>query len=132
MANSLNQCNFIGHLGADPESRQAGASTVCNFSIGVSSSWTDKSGQKQERTEWVRVVAWGKLGEICQQYLHKGKQCFISGEMRTDKYQDKETGKDRYSTSIVANNMQLLGGRGDSKPTTGPVVGGGFDESVPF
>ena len=125
MANDLNQCNFIGRCGGDPETRQAGSATVCSFSIAVGSTWTDKtSGQKQERTEWVRVAAWGKLGEICQKYLTKGKQVFISGELRTEKFADKTTGQDRYSTQIIANNMQLLGSPDNARNQSNQAAGG--------
>ncbi len=144
MANDLNSCSFIGRAGGDPESRAAGSSTACNFSIAVGKSWTNKSsGQKEERTEWVRCTAFGKLGEICQNYITKGKQVYVSGELKTDKFQDKESGKDRYSTSIVLNNMQLLGGRDDTTapqaqrqaPAGGAPVGGGstdFSDEIPF
>ncbi|USE79525.1 single-stranded DNA-binding protein [Cupriavidus gilardii] len=110
MANDLNQCNFIGRLGADPESRaMPSGESVSNFRIAVGWKSKDKEG-----TEWVPVVAFGKLAEICNQYLAKGSQVFISGRFRTRKWQDKD-GQDRYSTEIVAETMQMLGSRGDSE-----------------
>lgn len=108
MANDLNQCNFIGRLGNDPEVRYLpNGDAVANISIAVGESWKDKQGQKQERTEWIRVVAFRKLGEIIGQYLNKGSKVYISGKMVTRKWTDKE-GVERYSTEIVANNMQML------------------------
>lgn len=112
MANDLNQCNFIGRLGKDVEARYTqGGDAVANFSIAVGESWKDASGEKVEKTEWVRVVAFKKLAEICITYLHKGSKVFISGKMTTRKWQNKE-GVDQYSTEIVANQMSML----DSKP----------------
>lgn len=109
MANDLNQCNFIGRLGKDPETRYTGNGTaVCNFSLAVG--WKSKN---DEGTEWVNVVTFSKLAEICQQYLQKGSQVFICGSFRTRKWQD-QSGNDRYSTEIVANQMQMLGSKNDS------------------
>lgn len=108
MANDLNQCNFIGRLGNDPETRfLPNGDAVTNISLAVGESWKDQQGQKQERTEWVRVVAFRKLGEIMGQYLKKGSKVFISGKFKTRKWQD-QSGNDRYSTEIVADNMQML------------------------
>lgn len=108
---SLNQCNFIGNLGKDPEIRyMPNGDPVANFSIGCNENWKDKNGDKQERTEWVRVSAFGKLAEIIGEYLKKGSQVFISGRMQTRKYHDKD-GNDRYTTEIVANEMKMLGGK---------------------
>ena len=116
----LNQCNFIGRLGKDPETRYVpNGDAVTNFSIAVGEQWKDKSGQKQERTEWINVVAWRKLGEICGEYLTKGSQVMISGKMVTRKWQDQE-GRDRYTTEIVANNMQMLGGRDNTAKAANP------------
>lgn len=110
MANDINQCNFIGRLGRDPETRYMPNGDACtNFSIAVGSSWTDKaSGDKKEDVEWVRCVAWRKLGEICGEYLKKGSQVFVSGRMKTRKWQDK-SGQDRYTTEIILEQMQMLG-----------------------
>lgn len=112
MSNDLNQCSFIGRLGRDPETRyMQNGKAVANFSIAVGSSWKDKqTGDKKQQTEWVNIVAFDKLGEICSQYLRKGSQVFIQGAFKTRKWQDKE-GKDRYSTEIVAQQMQMLGGK---------------------
>lgn len=108
MANDLNQCNFIGRLGKDPEVRYLNnGDQVVNFSIAVG--W---KGKDKEGTEWINIVSFGKLAEICGEYLKKGSQVFISGKFKTDKYQDKD-GNDRYSTKITAENMQMLGGRQD-------------------
>ena len=107
MASDLNQCNFIGRLPRDPDVRyMPNGEAVANFSIAVGSQWKDKQGQKQESTEWVNITAFGKLGEICGQYLKKGSQVFISGRMKTDKYE--KDGVERYSTKIVADRMQML------------------------
>jgi len=111
MARGVNKVILVGNLGADPEVRyMPSGGAVANISIATSEQWTDKaSGQKQERTEWHRVTLFNRLGEIAGEYLKKGSQVYIEGSIRTDKYQDKTTGEDRYSTQIIANNMQLLG-----------------------
>ena len=112
MANDVNQCNFIGRLGRDPETRSfPSGDRVCNVTIAVGSTWKDKAtGEKMERTEWVPVVFNGKLAEIAEQYLRKGHQIYVSGEFRVRKWQDKD-GNDRYSTEIRADQMQMLGNR---------------------
>lgn len=150
MANDLNQCNFIGRLGKDVDMRYLpNGEAVASFSIAVGSQWKDKAGSKQEATEWVNVSAFGKLGEICGQYLKKGSQIFVSGRMKTEKYQ--KDGVDRYSTKIVADRMQMLGGQpggsdnGQSRPATAPAQrpqpsprGGGasgfddLEDDIPF
>ena len=108
----LNQCQFIGRLGRDPETRyMTNGKAVASFSIAVGSQWKNKDGEKQESTEWVNITAFDKLAEICGEYLKKGSQVFIGGRMKTEKYQDKETGADRYSTKIIADTMQMLGGK---------------------
>ncbi len=110
MARGLNHCTFIGNLGADPELRYTQAGTaVANFNIAVTEKWT-KDGEAHERTEWVRIVAWDKLAEICEKYLTKGKQVFISGKMQTRKWQDRD-GVEKYTTEITAQQMLMLGGR---------------------
>ncbi len=113
MARGVNKVILIGNLGADPDTRYTGSGTpVCTLSLATSESWMDKqSGQRQERTEWHRVKVFGKLAEICQEYLRKGRQVYIEGSLRTDKYTGKD-GIERYSTDIIANNMQMLGGPG--------------------
>lgn len=110
MANDLNQCQFIGRLGRDPETRHlANGDAVTNFSIACGESWKDKAtGEKRENTEWVRCAAFGRLAEICGQYLLKGSQVYVSGKLKTRKYQDKE-GVDRYSTEVFVDRMQMLG-----------------------
>lgn len=110
MANDLNQCNFIGRLGKDPEVRyMSSGKAVASFTIAVGSSWKDASGEKQESTEWVSVSAFDKLGEICGEYLKKGSQVYISGRLKTDK-QEKD-GQTRYFTKVIADRMQMLGGK---------------------
>lgn len=110
MANDLNQCNFIGRLGADPETRYAASGDpVCSFRIAVG--WKTK---EKEGAEWVSITAFGKLAEICGQYLTKGSQVFVSGRMKTDEYE--KDGIKRYSTKIVADRMQMLGGKSDDAP----------------
>lgn len=107
---SINKVMLIGRLGQDPELKYTpSGSAVCNFSLATSESWTDKSGQKQERTEWHRVVVWGKLAELCNQYLAKGRQAFVEGSLQTRQWEDKSGGK-RYTTEINAKNIQFLGG----------------------
>jgi single-strand DNA-binding protein len=113
MARGINKVIIVGNLGADPEVRHTGGgSTVTNLRIATSEQWTDKqSGQKQERTEWHRVVLFGRLAEIAGEYLKKGRQVYVEGSLRTDKYTDKD-GAEKYSTNIVANELQMLGGNG--------------------
>jgi single-strand DNA-binding protein len=108
---SINKVMLIGRLGQDPELKYTpSGSAVCNFSLATSESWTDKSGQKQEKTEWHRVVVWGKLAELCNQYLAKGRQAFIEGSLQTRQWDDK-SGQKRYTTEINAKNVQFLGGQ---------------------
>src|SRR5688500_20403261 len=113
MARGVNKVILVGNLGADPETRaMPSGTTVANIRIATSESWKDKtSGEQQERTEWHRVALFGRLGEFAAEYLKKGSQVYIEGSIRTRKWQDKE-GKERFSTEIVANEMQMLGGRG--------------------
>ena len=112
MARGVNKVILVGNLGADPDTRyMPSGKAVTNIRIATSESWKDKqTGDQQERTEWHTVVLFDKLGEIAAEYLRKGSQVFIEGSLRTRKWQDKE-GKDRYSTEIVARDMQMLGGR---------------------
>lgn len=154
MARGVNKVILVGNLGKDPETRyMPNGKAVTNFSIATSESWTDKqSGDKQERTEWHNIVMFEKLAEIAAEYLRKGSQVYVEGSLRTRKWQDKE-GKDRYTTEIVARDMQMLGGRGGagggggtgggesraSRPAPaeerGPPSGGdegGFDDDIPF
>ena len=113
MARGVNKVILVGNLGADPETRaMPSGTTVANLRIATSESWRDKqSGEQQERTEWHRVALFGRLGEIAAEYLKKGSQVYIEGSLRTRKWQDKQ-GNERYSTEIVASDMQMLGGRG--------------------
>ena len=115
MARGINKVILVGNLGQDPEVRySASGSAVATLNIATSEQWTDKqSGQKQERTEWHRVVMFNRLGEIAGEYLKKGSQVYIEGKLQTRKWQD-QNGQDRYTTEIVANEMQMLGGRGGS------------------
>lgn len=107
----LNQCQFIGRLGKDPEIRYApSGDAVANFSVASSQKWKDKNGEKQEKTEWVRLVAFGKLAEIVGEYLKKGAQVYVSGRMQTRKYTDKD-GVERYTTEVVLDQMQMLGSK---------------------
>ncbi len=119
----VNKVILIGNLGQDPEVRySAGGSAITTISIATSESWKDKqTGEKQERTEWHRIKFFGKLAEIAGEYLKKGAQVYVEGSLRTDKYTDKQ-GVERYSTNIIANEMQMLGGRGDAEqPSRAPV-----------
>jgi single-strand DNA-binding protein len=113
MARGINKVILIGNLGQDPETRTTpGGTTVTNIRIATSESWTDKaSGEKKEQTEWHTVVMWNRLGEIAAEYLRKGSQVYIEGRLQTRKWQDKQ-GNDRYTTEVVASEMQMLGGRG--------------------
>src|SRR5215813_6431207 len=111
MAGGVNKVILVGNLGADPEVRfTPSGQAVANFRIATSESWTDKSGQKQDRTEWHRIVVWGKLGELCGEYLAKGRQCYVEGRLQTREWTDKE-GKKNYTTEVVASNVVFLGGR---------------------
>jgi len=111
---SLNKVMLIGRLGKDPEVKFTSSGTaVCNFSLATSETFKDKSGEKQEKTEWHNVQLWQKLAEIAGEYLTKGSLVYIEGRLQTRKWQDKE-GNDRYTTEIVGERMQMLGSKGDS------------------
>jgi len=127
MARGVNKVILIGNLGADPETRaMPSGGTVANLRIATSESWRDKtSGEQQERTEWHRVALFGRLAEIASEYLRKGSQVYIEGSLRTRKWQDKQ-GQERYSTEIVGNELQMLGGRGGGGGAEG---GGGGSRS---
>lgn len=121
---SVNKVTLLGNLGADPEIRfTPGGQAVANFRMATTDNWTDKSGQRQERTEWHRVVVWGKLGELCGEYLKKGRQCYVEGRIQTREWQDKD-GQKRYTTEIVANQVIFLGGGGREGGGGGPGGGG--------
>lgn len=113
MARGINKAILIGNLGNDPDIRYTASGTaIANISLATAESWRDKnSGEQQERTEWHRIVFFGRLAEIVGEYLRKGSQIYVEGRIQTRKWQDKE-GNDRYSTEVVANEMQMLGGRG--------------------
>ena len=136
MARGLNKVMLIGNLGADPETRYTtGNSAITNVRLATAESWRDKeTGDMQERTEWHRVVFFGRLAEIAAEYLRKGSQIYIEGRLQTRKWQD-QNGQDRYSTEIVASEMQMLGGRGGSgggagmPPDDGEFGGGGGSSS---
>lgn len=115
MAKGINKVILVGTLGKDPEIKYtSGGSAVANISLATNERWKDKEGQTQERTEWHRIVIWGKLAEIAAEYLKKGAQAYFEGKIQTRKWQD-QSGQDRYSTEIVAHEMQMLGGRTDSQ-----------------
>lgn len=117
MSRGINKVILVGNLGNDPDTRYtAGGAAVANISLATTDSWKDKeTGQQQDRTEWHRVVFFGRLAEIVGEYLRKGSQVYVEGRLQTRKWQDK-TGNDRYSTEIVASEMQMLGGRGGAMP----------------
>ncbi len=161
MARGLNKVMLIGNLGADPEVRYtAGDKAVANIRLATAESWRDReSGEQQERTEWHRVVFFGRLAEIVNEYLRKGSQVYVEGSIRTNKWQDRD-GNDRYTTEIIASEMQMLGGRGSgggeraeggaerpqrARAAAGQNAGGGsggaaqgeppmgdFDDDIPF
>jgi single-strand DNA-binding protein len=119
---SVNKVIILGRLGQDPELKYTpGGMAVCNFTVATSESWADKSGQKQERTEWHRIVVWGKLAELCNQYLSKGRQAFIEGSLQTRSWDDKTSGQKRYTTEINAKTVQFIGGleKGGAGATAG-------------
>lgn len=131
MARGVNKVILVGNLGQDPEVRYtANGAAVANITVATSEQWTDRqSGQKQEKTEWHRVVLFGRLGEIAGEYLRKGSQVYLEGKLQTRKWQD-QNGQDRYTTEIVANEMQMLGGRGGGAAdyNGGQDVGGGRNQ----
>ena len=123
MARGINKVILVGNLGADPETRYTSSgSAVTNIRLATSESWKDRqTGEQNERTEWHRVVMFNRLGEIAAEYLRKGSQVYIEGQIRTRKWQGQD-GQDRWTTEIVANEMQMLGGRGGggAAPYDGP------------
>lgn len=138
---SLNQCNFIGNLGRDPESSALpGGDIVTKFSIACTESWVDKNtNTRKESVEWVSIVIFGKLAEIAAKYLKKGSQVYLSGKMKTRKWQDKTTGQDRYTTEIVCDNMKMLGSKSDnssggsySSPAPQSRQASAIDDDLPF
>ncbi len=147
MARGINKVILVGNLGQDPEKRaMPDGRAVANISVATSKSWKDKNtGEQQERTEWHKVVFFDRLAEVVGQYLNKGSQVYVEGELRTRKWQDKD-GNDRWSTEVVANEMQMLGGRPSSSapaqqtpaasaqaPADAPSPSPGeFDDDIPF
>ncbi len=135
MARGVNKVILVGNLGADPETRSMPSGmTVTNIRIATSESWKDKaSGAQQERTEWHSIALFGRLGEIAAEYLRKGSQVFVEGKLRTRKWQDKQ-GNDRFTTEIIADNMQMLGGRaggaGGGGATSGGATSGGGERGA--
>jgi single-strand DNA-binding protein len=109
---SVNKVILVGRLGKDPEMRyMPNGEAVANVTLATSETWKDKSGEKQERTEWHNLVFYRRQAEVAGEYLKKGSQIFVEGRIQTRKWQDKETGKDRYTTEIIVNEMQMLGGK---------------------
>ena len=143
MARGVNKAIILGSLGQDPDIRYTPAgAAVANISVATNEQWKDKnSGEKQERTEWHRIVFFGRLAEIVGEYLKKGSQVYIEGRIQTKKWEDKE-GNDRYTTEIVASEMQMLGGKGESnrqhseghnsKVSQGKPAQDDFDDDIPF
>ena len=135
----VNKVILLGNLGADPEMRYTASGTaVCKFRMATTEKFTDKDGNRQERTDWHRVVAWRKLAEICGQYLAKGKQVYIEGKIRNDTWE--KDGVKQYSYEIVADNMVMLGGPGgrgqerepEPEPPFGRPEGGAPEDDIPF
>ncbi len=146
MARGINKVILVGNLGADPETRyMPSGSAVTNLSVATSESWKDKqTGEQKDRTEWHKVAMFNRLAEIAAEYLRKGSQVYIEGKLRTRKWQDRD-GNDRWTTEIIADEMQMLGGRGgggsapmssgqSSAPSSAPPQAGpdDFDDDIPF
>lgn len=129
---SVNKVILVGNLGRDPEVRYLpDGGAVTSISVATTDTWKDKSGEKQERTEWHRISFFGKLAEIAGEYLKKGSQVYVEGSIRTRKWQDKETGQDRYSTEVVADRMQMLGSRSGAGGGSGGGGGGDMNSGSP-
>lgn len=138
----VNKVIIVGRLGADPEVKTiTSGQTVCRLSVATSENWTDRDGQKQEKTEWHRVVVWGKVAEICGQHLSKGRQVYLEGRLQTRSWEDQQ-GQKKYTTEIVANTVQFLGsnersssqGTGNSMGSQdfGPEPSFDSSEEIPF
>jgi single-strand DNA-binding protein len=133
---SVNKVILIGRLGRDPETRYtAGGQAVCNFSMATDESYKDKSGERQKRTEWHKIVAWGKLAEVCQKYLKKGSLAFIEGKIQSREWQDKE-GQKRTAVEIIASEMKILDAKKEAnaqpsgpQETRSPEI---TDDDIPF
>jgi len=132
MARGVNKVILVGNLGKDPDMKYtASGAAIANITVATSESWNDKqTGEKQEKTEWHRVVFFRRLAEIAGEYLRKGSQVYIEGKLQTRKWQD-QNGQDRYTTEIVANEMQMLGGRGGEAGNRPQGGGGGFRANPP-
>lgn len=134
MSRGINKFIGVGNLGNDPEiSYTKAGKAVAKFSIAVSENWKDKDGNKQESTEWIRVVMFDRLAEIAGEYLKKGSQVYVEGKIRTNKWTDNN-GQDRYTTEILANEMQMLGGKSEqrTRPQTAADPFDPSDQEVPF
>jgi single-strand DNA-binding protein len=145
MARGINKVILIGNLGKDPEVRyMANGGAVCNVTLATTESWKDKqSGEQKDKTEWHNIVFYRRLAEIAGEYLRKGSQIYVEGKLQTRKWQDK-SGNDRYTTEIIANEMQMLGSRGGgsadfggsstsaSQPAPAAAGGDDFDDDIPF
>ncbi len=148
MARGINKVIIVGNLGGDPETRyMPSGSAVTNLTVATNESWKDKqTGEQKDRTEWHKVAMFNRLAEVAAEYLRKGSQVYIEGKLRTRKWQDKN-GQDRWTTEIIADEMQMLGGRGgggggsapmssgqDSSPPSAPPQAGpdDFDDDIPF
>jgi single-strand DNA-binding protein len=141
---SVNKAILVGRLGRDPETRYtSGGQAVCNFTLATDESYRDRAGERQKRTEWHRIVVWGKQAEIAQQYLHKGSLIYVEGRIQTRQWDDRE-GQKRTTVEIIANNFRMLGGRAESAPPAAaeaeaPAASGDelpaaeiSDEDIPF
>lgn len=143
MARGINKVILIGNLGKDPETRfTPDGLAICNLTLATTESWKDrKTGEQQERTEWHRVVMYARLAEIASEYLHKGSKIYIEGKLRTSKWQDK-SGNDRYTTEVMANELQMLDSRGSNTGGGAPAqrttqkqpepAAETFDDDIPF
>jgi len=147
---SVNKVILIGNLGATPELKYLpSGQAVCSMSLACNETWIDKAGQKQERTEWVRCTVWGKQAEACGKYLEKGKQVYVEGSLRTESWDDKETGEKKYTTKVQVQKVVFLGGRnggseggerelerqrtgGGRAPDPAPPDFGPGDDDIPF
>jgi single-strand DNA-binding protein len=125
---SVNKAIVLGNLGRDPELRHTqSGKAVCQLNVATTETWTDQSGERQEKTEWHRIVVWGRQAENCDKYLSKGRSVYVEGRIQTRKWQDKD-GADRYSTEIVADRVQFIGGGSGARDSGGS----DFDQSVPL
>lgn len=140
MSRGLNKVMVIGNLGRDPEIKYMPSGVaLTTFSVAVTDTWKDKqTGETNERTEWVNAETWGKLAEICSEYLRKGSSVYIEGSMKTDSWEDTETGKKMYMTKVRVDQMQMLGGKQDgdrinaAKPQPKPKQQDEFEDDIPF